>query len=175
MKKTAITIILCVLCICCYAQQWYVEEQPADELKGSKRFMSLTCKLSGDEYFKCKEGEWDSFAIQTHYLIDYELEDYDPLGIGLLFGIYDTYYRYCKVKIGLYDSNTNLIKAFHSVRFGVSEKDSCIAFLKNSEIAEEVLRHLFRTSGYVRILVPCAMSENDMELIIPHYSHPKRK
>ena len=174
MTKVLGIAILSVVSFFSYAQQWHVEELPADELKGSKRYVSLTCKLSWDEYFKCVEGEWDSFTIQTRYSIDYEIEDLDPLGIGFWFGVYDTYTRYCIAKIGLYDEYSKLIKTYPSVRFSVSEKESDMAFLKNSEIAKEVLQHLFKTKGYIRILIPRDASEDDIDMIIPHFSNPER-
>lgn len=174
-RKAIFALGLCVLSIFCQAQQWYVEEQPADELKGTKRLYNLTCKLSWDEYFKCVEGEWDSFTIQTRYSIDYELEDSDPLGIGFWFGVYDTYTRYCIAKIGLYDEHSRLIKVFQSVKLLVSDKESDMAFLKSSDIAKEVLQHLFKTKGYVRIIIPRAASEDDIDLRIPHFSYPERR
>ena len=174
MKKAIFATLLCMCSLCCHAQQWYIEEQPADELKGTKRLYNLTCKLSWDEYFKCAEGEWDSFTIQTGYSIDYELEDLDPLGIGFWFGVYDTYVRYCIAKIGLYDEHSNLVKAFQSVRLSVSDKESDMAFLMNSEIAEEVLLHLFKTNGFLRIVIPRAASEEDIDMRIPHFSHPEK-
>ena len=175
MKKAISALLLCVISFCCHAQQWYVEEQPADELKGTKRLYNLTCKLSWDEYFKCVEGEWDSFTIQTRYSIDYELEDSDPLGIGFWFGVYDTYTRYCLAKIGLYDEHSKLIKVFQSVKLLVSDKESDMAFLKSSEIAKDVLQHLFKTKGYVRIIIPRAASEDDIDMRIPHFSYPERR
>ena len=174
MTKVLGIAILSVVSFFSYAQQWHVEELPADELKGSKRYVSLTCKLSWDEYFKCVEGEWDSFTIQTRYSIDYEIADLDPLGIGFWFGVYDTYTRYCVAKIGLYDEHSNLIKAFQSVRLLVSDKESDVAFLNNSEIAREVLQHIFKTKGYIRILIPRDDSEDDIDLRIPHFSYPER-
>ncbi len=174
MSKVFCIAVLSLVSFFSYAQQWHVEELPADELKGSKRYVSLTCKLSWDEYFKCVEGEWDSFTIQTRYSIDYEIEDLDPLGVGFWFGVYDTYTRYCIAKIGLYDEHSNLIKAFQSVRLLVSDKESDVAFLNNSEIAREVLQHIFKTKGYIRILIPRAASEDDIDLRIPHFSYPER-
>ncbi len=174
MSKVFCIAVLSLVSFFSYAQQWHVEELPADELKGSKRYVSLTCKLSWDEYFKCVEGEWDSFTIQTRYSIDYEIEDLDPLGVGFWFGVYDTYTRYCIAKIGLYDEHSNLIKAFQSVRLLVSDKESDMAFLNNSEIAREVLQHIFKTKGYIRILIPRDASEDDIDLRIPHFSYPER-
>lgn len=174
MSKVFCIAVLSLVSFFSYAQQWHVEELPADELKGSKRYVSLTCKLSWDEYFKCVEGEWDSFTIQTRYSIDYEIEDLDPLGVGFWFGVYDTYTRYCIAKIGLYDEHSNLIKAFQSVRLLVSDKESDVAFLNNSEIAREVLQHIFKTKGYIRILIPRDDSEDDIDLRIPHFSYPER-
>ena len=174
-NKVLHIILFCILSVCCHAQQWHIEELPADELKGSRKYVSLTCQLSWDEYFKCVEGEWDSFTIQTRYSIDYELEDSDPLGIGFWFGVYDTYTRYCIAKIGLYDEHSNLIKAFQSVKLLVSDKESDLAFLKNSEIAKEVLLHLFKTKGYIRIIIPRAASEDDIDMKIPHFSYSEKK
>ena len=174
MSKVFCIAVLSLVSFFSYAQQWHVEELPADELKGSKRYVSLTCKLSWDEYFKCVEGEWDSFTIQTRYSIDYEIEDLDPLGVGFWFGVYDTYTRCCIAKIGLYDEHSNLIKAFQSVRLLVSDKESDMAFLNNSEIAREVLQHIFKTKGYIRILIPRDASEDDIDLRIPHFSYPER-
>lgn len=174
MSKVFCIAVLSLVSFFSYAQQWHVEELPADELKGSKRYVSLTCKLSWDEYFKCVEGEWDSFTIQTRYSIDYEIEDLDPLGVGFWFGVYDTYTRYCIAKIGLYDEHSNLIKAFQNVRLLVSDKESDVAFLNNSEIAREVLQHIFKTKGYIRILIPRDDSEDDIDLRIPHFSYPER-
>lgn len=169
--KFVVVIFICCISFCCNAQEWRIERLLADELNGTKEQYILTCHLNWDEYFKCVEGEWDSFTIKSAYSIDYELEDPDPLGLGFLFGIDSPYIRYCVVKIGLYDKNSNLVKAYSSVRLDISDKDLEMASLKNSEIARDVLFHLFKTTGYVRILIPRSTSEKDNELIIPHFTH----
>lgn len=173
MTNKALHIILfCILSVYCYAQQWQIEEQPADELRGTPKIVYFTCYYDSDNhynYFKCTKGEWDSFTIYTLNLFDSELvESYSA---GYLFG----FDRYCIVKIGLYDSNSKLIKAYTNVGLLVSDKNERIASLKNNEIAREVLYHLFNTNGYARILMPAAFSDKDIEIKIPYFPYSKRK
>lgn len=161
MKNSIIVTLFCALSVCCYAQQWYVNEQPSDELKGTKTIYNMTYKIQWDEYFNCVEGEWDSFSIHTWNYMDTQ---YD----------YWSDYRYCFVKIGLYNADSELVKKYENVMFSISDKDHRLAHLRKSEIAKAVLQHLFKTKGFVRILIPAAASEVDIELKIPYFSNPKK-
>ena len=163
MKKATFAILLCVLSICCHAQQWNVEEQPTDELKGTKGKVTITYYLTRYDYFTCVKGEWDSFTICTQHVFDSQLIGFDG----------NTFNWCCDVKIGLYDSNSKLIKSYSNVRLSRSDKNDRVISLKHSEIAREILYHLFNTNGYIRILIPHAYSEEDFEMEIPHYSGRK--
>ena len=155
-------LILCAISFFCQAQQWQIDEQAADELRGTKGMIKLTYNLSWGDYFTCVKGEWDSFTIHTQHVFDSKLIDSDY-----------SFNRCCDVRIGLYNSNSELIKVYPSVRLIVSDKNDRMISLKHSEIAREILYHLFNTNGYIRILIPHAFSEEDFEMKIPHYPRPE--
>lgn len=165
MKKVLFAVLLLAFPFYCHAQQWYIEEQPTDELKGTKGKVNITYYLTSYDYFTCVKGEWDSFTIRTMQIFDSQLMGFDG----------NSFNWCCDVKIGLYDSNSNLIKTYSNVRLKVSEKDDRVISLRNSEIAREVLYHLFNTNGYIRILIPHAYSEEDYEMRIPHFSYSEKK
>lgn len=162
--RTINILILFAIPIFCHAQQWQIEEQLADELRGTNGKVNITYYLTRYDYFTCVKGEWNSFSIRTQHVFDSKMEDGDY-----------TFNRYCDVIIGLYDSNSKLIKSYKRVKFLVSDKSERMISLKNSELAREILYHLFNTDGYIRILIPHAFSDEDYEMIIPHYSNSEKK
>lgn len=166
MKNSIIVTLFCSLSVCCYAQQWYVNEQPSDDLKGTKSIYNMTYKMPWGEYFNCIEGNWNSFSVHTWNYIDTQYE-LNPFWTG-------DYSKCCFVKIGLYNADSKMVKKYEDVKLSISDKDYRLAHLRNSEIAKAVLQHLFKTNGFVRILIPAAASEDDIELKIPHFSNPKK-
>lgn len=149
MKKIIFILAMTLLvCVNAKAQMWYIDETPADELKGTKaskhaRFFTEDgmCAIKGDDF---------AIAVKTHKGIF----DYD--------GICNT--RYIKVLVGYYVDD-NLIDK-DNIEFSIKSTPKFATLFQNKKYYyTKIVNHL-KTKGDVRFVIE-RYEDVDFDITLP--------